>query len=123
LVDYIQGHPDVFGGGVALIFVFNLVTFYVGGRRAERRFSTPERPQIRFRERGASGYSNKSLFTRLGGANRVLEVVVTDVDVWIKGIWPPFAERDGRRISRRAETQRARRVHDGARRLKWTTFP
>ena len=91
VIDYIQAHPEVFGGVAALIFVFNLVTFYVGGRRAERRFDTHGPLRVLFRERGASGYSNRSLFTKLGGANRVLEVVVTDVDVWIKGIWPPFS--------------------------------
>jgi hypothetical protein len=74
-----------------LIFVFNVVTFYIGGRKAEQRFQSHDRQPIRFRERGATGYSNKSLTTRLGGANGVLEVVVTDADLWIKGIWPPFS--------------------------------
>jgi len=91
LLDYIERHPEVFAGVVALIFVINMVTFYVGGRKAERRFASHGPPQIKFKERGASGYSNKSLITRLGGANGALEVVVTDADVWIKGIWPPFS--------------------------------
>jgi len=90
-IDYVQRHPEVFAGLVALIFVINMVTFYVGGRKAEQRFESDGPQQIKFKERGASGYSNKSLITRLGGSNGLLEVVVTDADLWIKGIWPPFS--------------------------------
>jgi hypothetical protein len=90
-IDYIQRHPEILAGLVGLTFVINVVTFYVGGRRAERRFETPWPQQIRFNERGASGYSNKSLLTKLGGARGVLEVVVTDADLRIKGIWPPLS--------------------------------
>jgi len=89
--DYIESHPEVFAGVFALIFVFNVLIFYVGGRKAERRFEGHGREQIRFRERGASGYSNRSLLTKLGGANGVLDVVVTDADLWIKGVWPLFS--------------------------------
>jgi hypothetical protein len=91
IIDCMERHPEVFAAAFAVIFVFNAVTFYIGGRKAERRFEGPGREPIRFRERGASGYSNKSLITRLGGASGVLDVVVTDADLWIKGIWPPFS--------------------------------
>jgi hypothetical protein len=90
-IDYIQRHPEVFAGLVALTLVINVVTLYVGGRKAEQRFEKHGLQQMRFRERGASGYSNKSLITKLGGANGVLEVAVTDAELWIRGIWPPFS--------------------------------
>ena len=89
--DYLQTHPEIFVGVVGLIFVINLVTVYIRGRKAEQRFNQNARQEVKFRERGASGYSNKSLLTRLGGASDALEVVVTDAELWIKGIWPPFS--------------------------------
>src|SRR5688500_11969823 len=90
-LDYFEQRPELFAGVVAAIFTVNIVTFYVGGRRAEQRFRDQRHQPIRFRERGASGYSNRSLITRLGGARRALDVIVTDTDVWLKGIWPPFS--------------------------------
>ena len=90
-LDYFERHPGVIVGVFALMLVFNVVTFYIGGRRAEQRFDGHGRQQIRFKERGASGHSNRSLVTRLGGANGALEVAVTDAELWIKGIFPPFS--------------------------------
>ena len=89
--DYLDAHPVAFVALVAAAFAINAVTLYVGGRRAERRFRDQGQQPIRFRERGASGYSNRSLLTKLGGARRALDVVVTDDEVWVKGIWPPFS--------------------------------
>ena len=87
----IETHPEAFFGVVVLMFAFNAVVFYIGGRRAERRFAGKKDQQIRFRERGASGHSNKSIITKFGGASGVLEVVVTDKELWLKGIWPLFS--------------------------------
>jgi hypothetical protein len=47
---------------------------------------TPD--EFRFHERGASGHSKKTLFTRLGGARNCLQVSVTDSEVWIRMIFP-----------------------------------
>jgi hypothetical protein len=88
---YIEQHPEVLAGVFAVLFVLNVVTFFVAGWRAEQKFRGQGHQPIRFRERGASGYSNRSTLTRLGWANRALEVVVTDAEVWIKGIWPPVS--------------------------------
>lgn len=43
---------------------------------------------IRFEERGASGCSHKTIFTRMGGARNCLQVTVTDKEVWIRPSLP-----------------------------------
>jgi hypothetical protein len=90
ILDYLESNPDIF---LALwfgtLFVI-LAVFFLGGRKAEERFQDLDQQTIRFRERGASGRSHKSLVTKLAGANRVLDVIVTGSELWIKGIWPAF---------------------------------
>ena len=72
---YIEQHPEVLAGVFAVLFVVNVVTFFVAGWRAERKFRGQGHQPIRFRERGASGYSNRSLLTRLGGASGVATAI------------------------------------------------
>ncbi len=91
LLDVLERHSDAFSIAVVAAFVLNALVFYVAGRRAEKRFKDQGDQPVRFRERGASGHSRKSVVTKLGGANGVLEVVVTDQEVWLKGIWPMFS--------------------------------
>ncbi|MGE0861090.1 MAG: hypothetical protein AB7I01_10675 [Gammaproteobacteria bacterium] len=91
LLDFLERHSDAATGAVVAAFVLNALVFYVAGRRAEKRFRDHGDQPVRFRERGASGHSLKSIVTKLGGANAVLEVVVTDQEVWLKGIWPMFS--------------------------------
>ena len=91
VLEYLQTHPEVFAGVFGLFAVINLVSFHLGGRRVEEMFRGQGHQPIRFRERGASGYSNKSALTRLGAARGALEVIVTDAEVWIKGILPAFS--------------------------------
>ena len=113
--DYLQTHPEIFVGVVGLIFVINLVTVYIRGRKAEQRFNPNVRQEVKFRERGASGYSNKSLLTKLGGASGALEVVVTDAELWIKGIWPPFSYIGTKfDLTHRILRSQIRTVHAGA---------
>lgn len=90
-LNFVETHPAAYIGAVALVLALNAVVFYVGGRRAEQRFAGQVNQEIKFRERGASGHSNKSMVTKLGGANGVLEVVVTDSELWLKGVWPLFS--------------------------------
>ncbi len=91
LLSVFETHPEAYVCAFVLVLAFNVVVFYVGGRRAERRFAGQGNQGIRFRERGASGHCNKSLVTKFGGANGVLEVVVTDSELWLKGVWPLFS--------------------------------
>ena len=89
-LEYIKVHPEQFYAVVAAITVYNAAMFYRGGRKAEKRFPDLSLRRIQFRERGASGHSKKSILTTMGGASRVLEVIVTDGELWIRGIWPMF---------------------------------
>jgi hypothetical protein len=77
------------------IFLFALGWMVVGFgwryyRYNRRRIVFPEvsPDHFRFHERGASGHSKKTLFTRIGGARNCLQVSVTDTDVWIRMIFP-----------------------------------
>ena len=91
LLNTFETHPGAYVGAFLLLLALNALVFYIGGRRAEQRFVAQEDQEIRFRERGVSGHSNKSMVTKLGGANGVLEVVVTDKELWLKGVWPLFS--------------------------------
>ncbi len=78
LLDVLERHSDAYTITVVVAFVLSAVVFYIAGRKAEKRFKDQGEQPVRFRERGASGHSQKSAVTKLGGANGVLEVVVTD---------------------------------------------
>ena len=90
-LNFFEAHSGAYLGAFVLVIALNALVFYVGGRRAEQRFAGQDDQEIRFRERGASGHSNKSMVTKLGGANGVLEVVVTERELWLKGVWPLFS--------------------------------
>ena len=90
-LSFFENYPGAYVGAFVLVLTFNAVVFYVGGRRAERRFAGQDDQEIRFRERGASGHSNKAMVTKFAGANGVLEVVVTDTELWLKEVWPLFS--------------------------------
>ena len=60
-LDFIETHPGAYVGAFMLVLALNAVVFYVGGRRAEQRFASQSGQEIRFRERGASGHSDKSM--------------------------------------------------------------
>lgn len=91
VLDYIEANPGIFYAIFIVILVFNGLVFFLGGRKAEERFRNQTHQRIVFREKGASGHSKKSVITRFGGASKVLDVVVTDTELWIKGIWPMFS--------------------------------
>jgi len=63
-----------------------IIVAFRGIRKAKNTFEGVEHLPIVYREKGASGYSKKSLITRIGGANKVLDVIVTDTELCIKGI-------------------------------------
>ncbi len=39
-----------------------------------------------YRDKRASGYSTKSFITKMGGANGVLDIIVTDNELWIRSL-------------------------------------
>jgi len=90
MLSYLEANPGIFAAIFVAISAATLVLFYVRGRGAEAQFPDQRDIRLKFRERGASGHSKRSVITTLGGASRVLDVVVTDRELWIKGIWPVF---------------------------------
>jgi hypothetical protein len=91
IFEYIEKNPSVIYSAMFVILIYNVVALFLGGRKAEERFQNQSHQRIVFREKGASGHSNKSLRTKLGGASKVLDVVVTENELWLKGIWPMFS--------------------------------
>ena len=90
-MEYLENSQAVFYGIFFLMLAFTAVGFFIGGRKSEAGFSKLSAQNVVFREQWASGHSKKSLLTQAGGANKVLDVVVTDAELWIKGIHPAFS--------------------------------
>ena len=90
MLDFIESNRDAFYLLWLLIASYLIIRFYHGGREASSKFDDLQDQTIKFREKYASGHSSKSLVTRLGGATRVLDVIVTTQELWIKGMWPMF---------------------------------
>ena len=67
-----------------LCFGFALTFNLVNGRKAYRLFSDLDYSKVIYTKRMVSGYSTKSIWTKLGGARNVLEVLVTDTELIIK---------------------------------------
>jgi hypothetical protein len=72
-----------------LLFTFGWMIVGFGWRyyRYKRRaivFPDIAPEDIRFQERRASGHSNKTLFTKLGGVRNCLHITVTDTEVWLR---------------------------------------
>lgn len=61
-----------------------LVIIYKRGKKALDIFPNISSVDILFREKGVSGYSSKSLRTKLGRAKNVLDIIVTDEELWIR---------------------------------------
>lgn len=87
---YMEENPQIFMLVVAAIFLLNIGIFYICGRRSEALFRGLNFSNVKFREKGASGHSTKSMLTKFGGASKVLDIIVTDEELCIKGIMAPF---------------------------------
>lgn len=72
------------------MLVANIAIFSKKGKKIESIFDGVDLSKPKFREKGVSGYSTRSLFTKFGGASHVLDVIVTDSELCIQGIFPPF---------------------------------
>ena len=90
MIEYLDANPHVFFLVFFAILIFNAIGFYVGGRKAERMFAGLQLDTAKFREKGASGYSEKSIITKMGGASRVLDIIVTESELCVKGIFSAF---------------------------------
>jgi len=76
--------PDIFfiiAGSVLLTMLF---IFYQRGKETLSVFPDISSVQVLFREKRVSGYSTKSWRTKMGGANNILEVILTNRELWIR---------------------------------------
>jgi hypothetical protein len=64
--------------------IYIVVNFYVRGRLALKIFPPLSPDSIIYSEKFASGYSTKSFKTRWGGASKVLHIIITENELWIK---------------------------------------
>ncbi|MDH4088933.1 MAG: hypothetical protein OEV74_04605 [Cyclobacteriaceae bacterium] len=69
--------------GIALTAVM-LKTFYDRGKKALSIFPHIDSVHVLYRDKTAFGYSTKSWQTKIGGASRSLDIVVTDKELWLK---------------------------------------
>lgn len=61
-----------------------LTIMYKRGKKALAIFPNISSVDVLFREKGVSGNSRKSLKTKLGGASNVLDIIVTENELWIR---------------------------------------
>jgi hypothetical protein len=67
----------------ALAAIFIIISFYTRGKKAKSIFPPIDTVNIIYRDKSASGYSTKSLKTKVSGANNTLDIVVTDSELWL----------------------------------------
>ena len=70
--------------------IIPLYLFISGSKKAKKMFEDLPSSNFVYQEKGVSGYSKKSFFTRIGGARNVLEVIVTESELCVKGIMSVF---------------------------------
>lgn len=64
--------------------IFLNVLFYTKGKKVLKIFPPTSSKEFIYSDYFASGYSAKSLITKLGGASKLLHIIVTKNEVWIK---------------------------------------
>lgn len=61
-----------------------LKTFYDRGKKALSIFPDINSVTVTYRDKTGLGYSTKSWSTKVGGASRSLDIVVTDKELWLR---------------------------------------
>jgi len=59
-------------------------TFYDRGKKALSIFPDINSVNILYRDKTAFGYSTKSWHTKVGGASRSMDIIVTDKELWLR---------------------------------------
>jgi len=69
-----------------VLFIMGIIftIFMIRGKKALIIFPELNSVDILYRDKHASGYSTKSLITKMGGANKVLDLVITNTELWIR---------------------------------------
>ena len=73
---------------VLVLFIRGVALKWREHKLSSSRFPNRDSVRIIFEERWTSGCSRESLWTRLGGANKCLWIVVTDSELWVSPHWP-----------------------------------
>ncbi len=66
--------------------VFVLTRLFLSGKKALSIFPDIGEVVVRYRDKTGSGRSMQSWKTKIGGAKNVLDIVVTDKELWLKGM-------------------------------------
>jgi hypothetical protein len=69
---------------VLTILLVMLKTFYDNGKKALSIFPHMTSVTVKYRDKTATGYSTQSWRTKVGGASRAIDIVVTDHELWLK---------------------------------------
>jgi len=69
---------------IAVVLI--LSKLYIIGKKALSIFPDINTVQVVYRDKSASGNSTQSWKTKMGGAKNVLDIVVTDKELWIKSM-------------------------------------
>lgn len=82
--------PEYMNGPQIILLTWMFITFSIlvflfrKGKKALSIFPDIDSTEVIYRDRRASGWSDRTWLTRISGANRVLDVVVTDKELWLK---------------------------------------
>ena len=72
---------------VALAFLFVMLkTYYDTGKKALKLFPDIKSVNVMYRDKAATGYSTKSWKTKVGGASRSIDIVVTEEELWLSAM-------------------------------------
>ena len=70
--------------GIFLFLVGVTVFYYTIGKKILSIFPALDSVKVNYRYKWASGYSTKSIFTKIGRIRFASDIVVTDQELWIK---------------------------------------
>ncbi len=63
-----------------------MTKLYISGKKALSIFPDINTIQVLYRDKSASGHSTQTWKTRIGGASGILDIVVTDKELWLKSM-------------------------------------
>jgi hypothetical protein len=73
--------------GISIAFII-AKTLYDRGKDALSIFPDLNSVKIKYRDKTAVGYSTKSWHTKVGGASRSMDIIVTDQELWLRSfLW------------------------------------
>lgn len=75
-------HIILIGSPLALLVISIIHT--LKGTKALKIYPPIQLVEVIFREKRASGNSKKSFITKLGGAQNILDIIITNDELWIK---------------------------------------